>query len=415
MAERTTKLGPFTAGIDNRVRDFALSRNALRDAVNVDLPNSGQPRRRGGCVLITPGARVRSLWSNGRQAFFADGSTLRSFAPNGETSVMFEGVDPNARIAYCDVPGRGVTFSDDRIIKRITPDGVVRPFALDPVAVEPTVTAGTNGALAAGWYQVGLTYLDAFGEESGLVYSPSVYVEDAGRITVQLVPPTQLEVAATRVYLSARNSANPYLMGTVTRGAMSSVDLAFPGDGATRPMQQYMVPLTPGSVLASYNGRTYSASGSVLRFTDPYSGNHNPLRGFISFPAPITMLAPTPDGMWIVAHATYFMGGEPETGSLREISPLTAVRGTLVRLPDNKQSVWFTPKGLVQAGPGGAFQLLQEPRVAVDPAEQGAALYREQDGIQQVITTLRDSGASIAGASSWFTVKVDSRETRNEL
>lgn len=416
MAANTKKLGPFPAGMDNRARDFALPNGSFRDGVNVDVPTSGQPRRRGGSASLIASIRTHSLWApnHGTAGFYLSDGALHRFTADGLSTTLLTGLSPLARGVFCEIPGRGIAFSNGQVIKRIV-DGIVKPFAITQAKDLPLLTASIGGALIAGSYEVAISHVDAAGEESGITISNYVDVLDGGKIIVNLPRARDPAAVKTRVYVSARNSEHDYLNAELPVSA-TSYEIVLTNDGGRRASTMFLAPLPAGDILAFYNGRTYSHANGVLYYTEPWSGQYQPLANYVPFPVGASIVAPMPDGLFIVADKTYFLPGDAAiNGNLRVVAETTGVRGTLVRMPNSTNVMWFTPRGLALAGPGGSLSFVQEKNVAVQPAVEGAALYREDDGLHQVITSLRDPSASVAGARSWFTVKMGSRETRNEF
>lgn len=419
MAAPTTKLGPFRAGMDNRARDFSIPAGAVRDAVNVDIPNDGTPRRRSGRTSLIASIRTHSLWSpkDGSEGFYLSDGSLHRFTSDGLSTTLLTGLSPLARGVFCEIPGRGIAFSNGQVIKRIV-DSVVKPFGIAQSQDLPMLVATTGGALVAGKYEVAVSHVDKDGEESGITISNYVDVLDGGKITVTL--PRTADPAATkaRIYVSARNGQADYLNGEVPI-ATATYNILLTNDSGKRSSTMFLMPLPAGDILAFYNGRTYSHANGILYYTEPWSGQYRPLANFIPFPEDVSIVAAMPDGLFIVADKTYFLPGTSSMsgdakilGTLRVVAETTGVRGTMVHLPNSPSVMWFTPRGLVMAGPGGSLSFVQEKQVAVQPANEGAALYREVDGLHQVITSLRDPGVSVAGAASWFTVKMGSRNTR---
>jgi hypothetical protein len=48
----------------------------------------------------------------------------------------------------------------------------------------------------------------------------------------------------------------------------------------------------------------------------------------------------------------------------------------------------MSERGMTVGAPGGQVENVQEKNVAVDPALAGASLYREQDGMRQMIASV---------------------------
>ncbi len=84
-----------------------------------------------------------------------------------------------------------------------------------------------------------------------------------------------------------------------------------------------------------------------------------------------------------------------------------AIPGTAVEEPNSNNLWWSTPRGAVRASPTGAVELQQDANVAFSKAEAGAAVFREENGLSQVISVLsRAAPTNAASASSYMDAEV---------
>ncbi|THF55907.1 hypothetical protein [Pseudothauera rhizosphaerae] len=383
MAAKTVRSGPFL-GIDTRRPDYSLGvsdggRHAgdyLRDAVNVDLTNVGTLRRRSGRGTRTVEAATgcRSLWSgDGVTAYYADGGTLYRFP----SAAVRAGLTPGLSVSYCLGPDGAVYWSDGEILERIRTVsetiGVTTPAA-------PTVTPSTGGSLPAGLYMVAVSAVNAAGEESGLTWPVQVTVPANGLITV-----TGLPVSA-RVYVSSTNGDLLFL-----HGSSGTVD-DLPDTVGRQPATLGLCPLPAGHIVRWHSGRLLVARDNILYYSEPFApGLHNPARGYIPFPARISIVAPCEAGVYVVADRTYWLpGGDVEAApQVYQPLPYGAIEGTHLDDPRTGALWWCSTKGLVAASKDGGAKNVQEDRMELAiESERGAALYRAQDGIRQLIVTL---------------------------
>jgi len=180
VSANTAPIGPFV-GINNRLPDYQLGivergRKAgdyLRNAVNVDLTATGTLQRRKGSTLAQAGTDCHSLWSDGEQAFYADGTELKRFT--GET--VATGLAYGRPVSFCKAPTGDVIWTDGARIEAIGKGSLAVPTP-NPA---PVVTASSGGALHAGYYQVAITAVAADGRESGSTWPVQVQVQDSGR------------------------------------------------------------------------------------------------------------------------------------------------------------------------------------------------------------------------------------------
>jgi len=60
----------------------------------------------------------------------------------------------------------------------------------------------------------------------------------------------------------------------------------------------------------------------------------------------------------------------------------------------------------VIAGPGGEVKNVQEQNVAVSPAEVGASIVRETDGMRRLVAALFNQTDSRMAAQSWMDAEI---------
>jgi hypothetical protein len=154
--------------------------------------------------------------------------------------------------------------------------------------------------------------------------------------------------------------------------------------------------------LRYYRGRLWIAQENILWFTDAL-GYHlvDAKQGFFLLPAPIDVLEPVVDGFFIAADKTYFLSGaQPDEMVLSEVASIGAIRGTSVRVDGSHVKteqgpmqgpvvLWTSPKGICVGASQGIFINLTESKVALDAAQVGAGLFREQDGMRQYLSLLK--------------------------
>lgn len=408
------RIGPWPLGINNRTEAHQLPGGALRDAVNVDITKTGKPRRRKGSsqVVAAPGGKLMSMWSPVDQsiALVADTGTLYRF--NGTALIPIASGLAHHKVCYLQVPGKGIAYSDGTALRCLNPDD--QPFAMaSPGSIGSSFNGG--GALDAGVYKFACAWVAGSGEESGL--SPvSVIEPSAGaRITLTLPINPPEGAVALNVY---GTTANGEALGLIQQVAtdLGTLEIATsPPASGVEPTTRFTIPLPGGDMLAYLNARTYSVKGKLVRYTLPFSGQHDP-RTTLVFPENVSIIFGTPSGLWIVSDQTYFLSGDPTAeGSLRARAQVRAVPGTLVETPTGKSAMWFSERGLVTTGEEGAISFAMDDNVAVLPAQEGSALYREEDGLQQAIFTTKGAGVSTARASTWFAATLSAGETRDAL
>lgn len=96
------KLSEFS-GIDNVSELDRLGTKFLREAVNVDITDVGRIRRRVGFEEFYSGAGIRSVWSDGTDVYFAEGTSLKKISGPEQAISTVGTVHALKSIAYTKV------------------------------------------------------------------------------------------------------------------------------------------------------------------------------------------------------------------------------------------------------------------------------------------------------------------------
>lgn len=404
MSAKTTPIGPFV-GMNNRLPDHQLSiveqgRKAgdyLRNAVNVDLTAAGTLQRRKGSTLAVPGTNCHSLWSDGDSAFYADGTDLKRFT--GE--VVATGLAHGRPVSFCKAPTGDVIWTDGVRLEVIGKGAVAVPTP-NPA---PTISASTGGSLPAGYYQVAVTAVAADGRESGSTWPVQVLVPENGRIQVSGLPG-----ALVNIYVSPLNGDVLYLTASTTA---SSYGIPVMTTQGAQCQTLNLRPLPAGRFVREYHGRLLVSDSTGLYYSEPWAyGLYNPLRGYIPLPG-ITLLEPGQTGVYVAtADKTYWLSGLDVDRIERtvELLPYGAVEGSATRFENSNDIAWYSTRGLVIGSQEGEVKNVQEETVAVGAAQTGATLYREKDGMRQLVSSVAPPATTRAAASSYMTIEVRRKE-----
>lgn len=414
------QIGPFPAGIDNLNAETALTRSedgkrivALRDAVNVDIPRGGWPKRRPGYGREVDGTRVHSLWAGGRfpLMLFADGGTQYARRTGGEPFEVRSGLTPRA-ISYT-IPGDKVFCSNGAQAWCVLPDGEAAAWGVESPGSQPLLAASSDGGLDAGTYQVAQTFIDDRGEESGTGRAEEVVVPDKGGILLSAIQqPASGAVLRARFYVSHANGDVLYQARDLPVGQTTALIGA--GQRGKPLATQFMSPMQPGSIVRHLGGRLYTAQGREMRWSEALRyGLTNREKNVRSVGARIDMMEPVGDGgeapgFFVADHKrTYWLGGaDPADATLRIVYMAGAIPGTGITVPGNMFGLettlpvayWIAKNGVACLGmPGGIVVPLRERQVVAPNAESGASLFRERDGMRQIISALQ--GATAQGVA----------------
>jgi hypothetical protein len=333
----------------------------LRDAVNVNITESGRLRMRSGRRKVSD-SPLTSLWQSplhrdvfgqlGDQWVKVDPATwvTEPLASIGAGPVSHVVLNAQVLAAGTD----GIFAYDGHAARRFT-IGVPPP---------PMVTPGT-GALEAGDYSVALAWLRG-AVESPLSPATKCTVEASGGLSILLPLCPDPTVTGVRLYLSGHNG------GALSRGedypiGLQSLQLPLmPKLGAAPPFR-HMEPMPTGEYLGYWRGRLVVARGSVLRFSEALAYHvHDPLHGFVQMPQRITFLLPVDGGLWVgqVDHVAFLSGSSPAELVLARKTAKAPIPGSAVALDAEAAGelssggassvAWLAANGYVLGSPAGA-------------------------------------------------------------
>ena len=397
-APEEINLGPWPAGMNNRQPDYALPPETLRNAVNADLDRAGRARRRRGYEKVFAGVGARGGYSCPAGVFFVQGAKLMRFNADNTATEIYSGV-VGEYAAYEYFAGT-VYFSDGIISKKILSSGDVANWGRLPPP--PPAVEAVPGSLPPGTYLVAITEVDSAGAEHGASETTQIQFNVASGIRVYGLPPGKI----VRVYVSTTNGTTLFAAGQTTA---ASYDVTTTAYASGRPLTtQFMSGPPPGRIIREYNGRMYVADGPTVWYTEPYSPELvSTAGGFLQFAADVTVMEPGENGMWIVSDKTeFYAGSSPLEFRPRTVLDYGAIYGTSQVLPQTKDALWYSTRGVVMGAKTGQATNLQEANVATDSGTTGAALVREQDGARQMIVSVRDPSVSPLASTSFLEMEV---------
>ena len=393
----------FGRGLDQRAPETALAPGYVRDAVNLDIAPGqyaqkvplGHARTRIGRTLSHASATMRGGWCDARVPFalLTDGTSLVALSEDG-TRTTLATVTAGYDVCAEFVEAHGAVYWSNGIERGRIVAGVNVPWGLpEPAAPGLSVTGGT---LAPGTYMVAVTCVNAAGEEGGASPVAVLTLAAVGGISVAL-PTLPTEASGYRIYLGGPD-ADPgalYWAKDVT----ASTTLTAPGTPGRRLQTQYLRRMPAASVLTLWNGRLWAATGNLLVFSAfvgglPHYGLYDGRGGWLRFPAPVRMVRPVYDGLYVGTDTeTLFLRGESPAGAQpmrREPVDGAGVLGSLMipaaafplEEPEQTDAVpaWLSTDGEVIVGrAGGSLQRLTRDRIALSPGAS-AALAFVRDG-----------------------------------
>jgi len=361
------------AGINNVAEDAALQRGGdtpklyVRDAVNVDITESGLPQLRSGVRPVTTAA-YRNLWQSplhgdvfgtlGNQWARVDPTswTHEALVTIGEGDVSHEVL--NNRVVVSGPAGLFVF--DGSSAQRLTFDS----------AAPPMVAALGGGSLAAGTYGAAVAWLRG-DLESQTSEATFVEVGEGGLLRVAFPLCMDPSVTGVRLYLTRQDGGELARAGDYPANA-DPVDVPLlPELG--RPAQfRHLSPMPAGAFLRYWRGRLLTARLNVLRWSEAMGYHlHDERHGFLQMPQRITFIEPVEGGIWIgqVDHVAFLEGATPEGFSVRRLASRAPVPRSSIRLPaeavgaaaegGREVAVWLAENGYVLGTASGTMLELQ--------------------------------------------------------
>ena len=380
----------------------------LRAAVNVDIDKTGRVSRRDGYVKRYAGTNTHSLWSNGRVTLFVEDGTLKSLdTETWQATAIRTGMTRFGKVAYQDVFG-DVYYTDGNQTGVYTREGVDTVMGIPTPPTKPVLVPG-SGILPAGWYGVVFTAVDGAGRESGPTFAEFVELPNEGSIEVSGLPTVVAGASGINIYMTKPGGDVFYKHTSVNFAGMpASVTLSSLPTGhilRTKDLQ----PMPAGHMLMFHQQRLYVAADYVVYFSEPYNyGLTNIVKNFIQMPSRITMMQPVEDGFFISSEdeGVYIVNGrDPEQFSMRKVSDYHAVEGTGVEVPretfqegsGGRVCMWVSKDGIYAGMQGGSVKNLTQGKYAVRHGEEGIAVFRNKDGINQVLNVVKANDDPAAG------------------
>lgn len=381
-------------GINNMSEPELMKTSELAVALDVDVGLEREVRRRSGFAQLSEACHKNVHEAMGYVLATRLGGELVAW-PEGASPDTATSLHPSlgiARVWYCNLPDGRTAFSNG-LIHGIT-DG---QQALDwgvPVPQLLGATTQVAGKLPRGEYRYALTYTRlADGLEGGAVYSAPLVLEEGGLLLLGL---PELEGHQINVYLTPPNSDHAYHAGVARGDSWSYLGEV---DALTLPCRTaFLQPAPVGTVMAFWRGRVLVAVGNVLYASLNGEWQLFDLqRDYKQFGAPITLIQPVDDGVYVgTERGLAFLAGT-EFDSLQYVPLMpepvvlgsgVTVRGELVslgeRLGSGMAMLCIAGGGVVAGMNSGAVYRLTHERYRTTVREV-AATFREAGDIPQYI------------------------------
>lgn len=365
------------SGINNVQPSHRLDTRALTQATNVNIGLSGEASRRDGFTERSDVCHKNIWQGNGFMLATADNDLVKT---TGAVQTVLQAALGVERVWYCNLPDGRTTFTNG-LISGIT-DGTTTTKWGVPLPVGIGALTDVVGELAPGDYQYAVTHVRlADSLEGGPSYSNPLPVAAGGVLLTGL--PT-LSGHATNVYLSGVDGGETFFAGTTLNSTFSYLGK---NSALVLPCRtEYLHPMPVGTVTTFWRGRTLVAQGSVLWASLPQRWEVCDMRrDFKQFSAPITLLQPTDDGLYVGTESELAFLEGTEFDKLVYSQVVSAgtvlgsgveVRGELIQKGDGvgngRAMVCIADSTIVAGFNGGQIVRLAEGRYTTDATEVAA-------------------------------------------
>lgn len=389
-------------GLNNVLAPERTPPDYLKEALNVDIDKTGGIRKRKGYSQVLSGS-FHSLWSEGSDCFTVKDGNLTRIRDGYSTVDLGKSVG-EAKLSYEKYDG-AVYFTSSEGFTGIIEGDTVVPFGIDAPNPKPHLSV-TTGSLTKGTYQVAITYVTVDGRESGTGLAQIIDVPVNSGISLTNIPSSvDPRVTQVRIYCSTPNGEILYYVESIPVGT-SSWTIADVHGGMT-PLKSFNVYAAPkGQIIRQAHGYMYIAQDNILWYSEPFAPEWwKPHSNFMIFEDRIRAVMPTEGGMWVAADQLYYLTGRtPANMNKKAVEPVKVVEGSDVKIVGAYIFIENTPIGykwLVSSDKGifvcfndGIALNMTEKNVAFPEADEGTAMFIQEEGINRYMALLKQKGES---------------------
>jgi hypothetical protein len=388
----------WSKGNNNLASKDRLPAGFVRRSVNVDPTPGGRLQLRTGFEKVYTAAAARGMLSLGDNLLVADGTSLIEFNTRTNSSRVVRTIAGAGVLVGAELAGVLYFCTENECLEYNGTE--VRPWGVQQVAAQPVPSAVAGGSLAAGVYQLAVTFLDQWGREGGTDRPIVITVADGQSLSVSL--PTPPAGGKTLLYVSHNEGATLYLQHSVT--APGTVLVGFVRDDTARLATALLQAPTPGHIVATHNATLVLAIGPVLWATLPFRAHlMDRAKSFYQFPATIGAVISVAPALYVSADKSYrLVGVETSTPEAETVLEYPAVPGTAVQLPDGR-GAWMSKFGQIILPAAGAPIVANEGVFAPALVSSGAAAVVNHNGNQLIVTSTQgQQGANQLAATDSF-------------
>lgn len=399
-------------GIDNKSREDAVPGNRLRAAFNVDIDAQGKTTRRQGFALADALPGAHSVFASERYNLMlvATHNALYGYDPQ-LTRQQLATLTTDAPLSCATVADK-VYYSNGRDTGMLAANGERREWAPEAPGGQPTLAVNTAaGGLDAGKYQVAITFLDAYGRESGATLAAEIDVEQGQGIALSNFPvPASADIEYVRIYCSPPNGDMMYLAQDIP---VVVTQFLLGRHRPGRPLdKQFLSQMPACSIVRAYGGRLYGAVGRVLVWSESLMyGMYRQSENWRAFESDITMIEPAGEaegsGLFVAtADRTYFVASPSVSTAQRTLAATTGVvpnsslqvetESFALRGVAGVRPIWLDADGVLTLGLDGGQVLRLHDKWYGGPAdaEHATLAFRNYRGASHIVAALRGGNAA---------------------
>lgn len=342
------KLFPL-AGMNNVVADDGLQQGGdspklyLRDAVNLDITDTGRLKLRQGSKQVSP-LSFKNIWQSPlHHDVFATLDT--EFVKLDAQTWQPEVLGKIGHIQFCYEVVNNLVYIASELGLWAYDGKAIHPLTIDTPAMPMLTMQNSGGSLKSGTYSVAISWLRDQ-QESALsqVASDQIELASSGNLDDQAFASILINlpycfdssITHVRVYVTDRNggellhhSDHPISSSSIT---ISSLDLGM----AVR--FKGLSPMPTGRYMKYWQGRLLTADKNILRFSEPMAYHlHDEKFGFVVMPQRITFILPVDGGIWVgqVTHVVFLTGTKPTEMTFQSKTSHAPVPDSAIEIDNN--------------------------------------------------------------------------------
>lgn len=400
-------LGPWVKGLNNVEAQEDLENSEFAAGLNMVLDKHGEAETRPGLIQRVVGTNASGFFAvtNSEGIYTDNGDLIRLDARTWTTTTLISGLAEGRKLSAVVLGPRvywtnGIDYGRIHVPTWETLEG----FGTVNPAVEVTLTPTAYGDLPAGRYLLALTYVDAWGEESGTTKLHFVELSSQGGIAVALSAPAPAGVGGVRLYMTEPNGTREELYRVLELDDDETSAVITLREFGQPISTLFLQPIPVPDLVTAYNGHLFFAIGSMVWASETmrYGLYHEDFGEIGSYPQDVSVLERGHDGVFVSADRTYsYVGNHPNDFTLLDnVFNYEGVKGSgcqidrdlfsLENVKAKQLPMWFTSRGAVLGMPGGTVMPVSRGRAEPDVYRRGVSGTVEFNGIETVLTALEE-------------------------